>query len=236
MSIKIQKITATEALVENLKERITSCEFGPGEKLPSEQSLLKEYNVSRLTLRDALARLAAVGVIRVQHGKGAFVNAKVSVPALENVLIPMFVQQNRTRMKELIEARNLIESEIAANVALGRTDKEIKHLEKLLKYDESTITSADIFADRDYAFHLALSEISRNEFYHSMYQALYRQIRFFLIQYAKSISDWKEALDRHRPILEAIIEQDEQRARNLAREHAGICASFIQQYSIENDA
>ena len=236
MSIKIHKVTATEALVEHLKERITSCEFGPGEKLPSEQSLLKEYSVSRLTLRDSLARLAALGVIRVQHGKGAFVNAKVSIPALENVLIPMFAQQNRDSMSDLIEARNLIESEIAAKVAKVRTKKDIAYLEKLLRYDDAAITSSDIFADRDYSFHLALSEIAGNEFFHSMYQALYRQIRFFLVQYAKSISDWKEALDRHRPILDAIIAQDETQARGLAREHAGICASFIQEYDIKNNA
>ncbi len=230
MNIKLQKVTATEALVENLKERIMSCEFGPGQKLPSEQEMLKEYSVSRLTLRDALARLAAVGIIRVQHGKGAFVNDKVSIPALENVLIPMFPQQNRDRMQDLVEARNLIESEIAATVAARRTAEDIRRLEKLLKYDDTAITSSENFADRDYAFHLALSEITGNEFFHSMYQALHRQIRFFLVQYAQSISDWKGALDRHQPILEAIVGQDVELARQLARSHASICASFIHEY------
>ena len=234
MTIKLQKVTATEALVENLKERIQTCEFGPGEKLPSEQQLLKEYSVSRLTLRDALARLAALGVIRVQHGKGAFVNASVSIPALENVLIPMFPQQNRERMKDLVEARNLIESEIAAKVAAARTPENIRHLERLLQYDETAIKSSEIFADRDYAFHLALSEIAGNEFFHAMYQALHRQIRFFLVQYARSITDWKEALNRHRPILEAIREKDVESARILARQHAGICASFIQAYASDD--
>ncbi|MCG8376343.1 MAG: FadR family transcriptional regulator, partial [Chlorobiales bacterium] len=227
---------ATEALVENLKERIRSCEFGPGEKLPSEQSLLKDYNVSRLTLREALARLAALGVIQVRHGKGAFVNGKVSIPALDNVLIPMFPQQNRERMQELVEARNIIESEVAAKVAEIRTKEDILRLEKLLEYDASQISGSEVFADRDYAFHLALSEIAGNEFLHAMYQALYRQIRFFLIQYAESISDWVPALERHQPILEAIRNQDVEKARTLAREHARICASFIQEYKTRTKA
>lgn len=59
MAIKLQKITATEALVDHLLERIRMEEFGPGTKLPSEQELLRDYEVSRLTLREALSRLAA---------------------------------------------------------------------------------------------------------------------------------------------------------------------------------
>ena len=235
MSIKLQKVTATQALVENLMERIRSCEFGPGEKLPSEQALLKEYSVSRLTLRDALARLTALGVIRVQHGKGAFVNAKVSIPALENVLIPMFPRQNKDNMQDLVEARNLIESEIAAKVAAQRNGGDLNRLKKLLNYDGTAIKDSESFANRDYAFHLALSEIAGNQFFHSMYQALHRQIRFFLVQYAHSISDWKEALDRHKPILEAIENRDVELARQLAKHHASICASFVQGYRSGDD-
>ena len=228
--MKIKKITATEALLEDLKERIRTCEFGPGEKLPSEQVLLKEYDVSRLTLREALARLAALGIIEVKHGKGAFVNSEVSIPALDNVLIPMFPQNNSDRMQDLIEARNLIESEIAAKVALQRTHDDIGRLEDLLKYD-ATIADATAFAERDYAFHLTLSEIAGNVFFHSIYQALSRQVRCFLVSYAESVEDWEEALERHRPILNAIINKDAAMARLLAKDHARVCASFIQEHT-----
>ncbi len=73
MSISLKKITVTEAVVESLKERIRTSEFGPGDKLPSEQSLLKEYGVSRLTLREALARLSAAPVgPRISTGASDF--------------------------------------------------------------------------------------------------------------------------------------------------------------------
>lgn len=229
MRIPIQKVTATEAVVDNLIERVRACEFKAGEKLPSEQSLLKQYDVSRLTLREALAKLAAWGIIQVKQGKGAFISKRVSIPALDHVLIPMFPQKNATRMKELIEARNMIEAEITAKVALKRDDRDIDQLEKLLTFDAPSIPDAAAFAERDYTFHLTLSEIAANQFFHTMYQALHRQIRSFLLQYAQSITDWKAALERHRPILEAIIAKDEDNARKLARDHARICASYIQQ-------
>ncbi len=228
MNIPIHKITATDAVVDNLIERVRACEFGAGEKLPSEQSLLKQYDVSRLTLREALAKMAAWGIIQVKQGKGAFISQHVSIPALDHVLIPMFPQQNSDRMTELIEARNIIEAEITAKVALQRTDQEIERLQQLLQYDKRSIPDAQAFAERDYTFHLTLSNIAAHQFFHTIYQALHRQIRSFLLQYAQSITDWEAALARHRPILDAIIDQDEAKARDLARDHARICASFIQ--------
>lgn len=198
--------------------------------MPSEQSLLKDYDISRLTLREALARLATLGVIEVKHGKGAFANGSVSITALDKVLIPMLPQLNRDRMHELIEARNLIEAEMAAKVAVRRSEDDIRRLELLLEYDEVQITGPEIFADRDYEFHLAISEMAGNDFFHSMYQALSSQIHFFLVQYANSITDWQETLNRHRSILEAIIAKDSEGAQQLARNHARFCASLIKEY------
>lgn len=230
MNIPLTKITAAEAVVESLKTRILDGEFSPGEKLPSEQALLGEYDVSRLTLREALAKLAAWGIIQVRHGKGAFVSESISVPALGNVLIPLFPRINADRMSDLVEARNTIESEIAAKVAGSRTEKQIKTLRRLLTYDPRAITRAKVFAERDYRFHLALVEMSGNKFFLSMYQALHHQIRSFLLEYARSVTDWEQALERHTPILDAIIDGDREKARSLAREHACICASYINRY------
>jgi GntR family transcriptional repressor for pyruvate dehydrogenase complex len=198
--------------------------------MPSEQSLLKDYDISRLTLREALARLATLGVIEVKHGKGAFVNGSVSITALDKVLIPMLPQLNRDRMHELIEARNLIEAEMAAKVAVRRSEDDIRRLELLLEYDEVQITGPEIFADRDYEFHLAISEMAGNDFFHFMYQTLSSQIHFFLVRYANFITDWQETLNRHRSILEAIIAKDSEGAHQLVRNHARICASFIKEY------
>jgi GntR family transcriptional regulator, transcriptional repressor for pyruvate dehydrogenase complex len=234
MHIQLKRVTATAAVLENLKQRIINCEFCPGEKLPSEQLLLQEYDVSRLTLREALAKLAAWGVIEVRHGKGAYVSENISIPALDNVLIPMFPRKNINSMTELVEARNMIEAEIAGKVAENRTEDDIRQLKKILTYDNRVITNPEMFADQDYSFHLTLAMMAGNQFFLSMYQALHNQIRFFLIKYAKSIIDWEEALNRHNPILDAIIRRDPGEARLLAKQHARICASYIEQYNSES--
>ncbi len=227
MQIQLTKITTAEAVVESLKERIRGNEFGPGERLPSEQALLKEYDVSRLTLREALARLSALGVVQVKHGKGAFVTRSISVTAMNDVLIPLFPELDTSGMTDLVEARNLIESEIAAKLAAGRTPDQLERLERLLVYDDSILKDPESFAARDHEFHLALVKMSGNQFFIVMYQALSRHIRAFLVRYAQSLKDRKTAMERHRGILKAIADGDVELARRLAREHAAICASFI---------
>lgn len=230
MTLPLRKVTATEAIVESLKERIRTGEFGPGDQLPSEQFMLQEYGVSRLTLRESLARLAALGIIKVHHGKGAFVAENISISALDNVLIPLFPHYDASRMQDLIDARNLIESEVVAQVAEIRCDEDIKLLRELLDYNEDILNNPELFAERDYDFHLALVVMAGNQFFIVMYRALYQQIRSFLVQYARSINDRREAMDRHQPILEAIVNQDIEKARQLAKDHAGICASFIKEF------
>lgn len=225
----LRKITAAETILESLKERIRTGEFLPGDQLPSEQQMLQEYGVSRLTLREALARLVALGIIQVHHGKGAFVSEEISSTALDNVLIPLFPLYDATRMQDLVEARNLIESEVAALVAKNRSQEDILQLKELLRFDKETGRTPEAFALQDYNFHLALVTMAGNRFFIVIFRALHQQIQSFLVQYAKSIKDRKEAMDRHLPILEAIINQDVEGARQLAKEHAGICASFIKE-------
>lgn len=227
MALPVKKVTAVQAVVESLKERIRNGEFGPRARLPSETVLLEEYEVSRLTLREAIARLAALGIIRVRHGKGAYVSDTISISALDDVLTPLFPQYDASRMNELVEARTLIESEIAGKIAESRTDEQIEYLNHQLDCSSEILNDPDLFAEQDYNFHFALVRLSENQFFIAMYQALYSQIRTFLTQYAKSIEDRKAAMEKHRPILEAIADQNVERARGLAREHAGMCASFV---------
>ncbi|MEU6825108.1 GntR family transcriptional regulator [Streptomyces atriruber] len=56
-----------------IREAILSGEFEPGAPLPSEAQLIQRYQVSRPTVRNAVAALRAEGLVDVRHGKGSFV-------------------------------------------------------------------------------------------------------------------------------------------------------------------
>ena len=64
-------------LMEKLKNDILSGEIKPGEKLPSENQLSMQYNLSRHTVRKALSMLTTEGYIEAEHGKGTFCSERV---------------------------------------------------------------------------------------------------------------------------------------------------------------
>ena len=62
-----------QQVAEDIKNRITSGEYSPGQALPSESRLCEQYNVSRITIRNAIADLVEQDLLITHHGKGTFV-------------------------------------------------------------------------------------------------------------------------------------------------------------------
>lgn len=69
-----------------LQQRIASGEWGPGAMLPAEHALCAEYGVSRGTLRQALADLEAMGLLRREQGRGTFVARGARAEAASSLL------------------------------------------------------------------------------------------------------------------------------------------------------
>ena len=67
-----------EQIAERLADYIRSGVLAPGERLPSERDLARTLEVSRASVREALASLALQGVVETRHGAGTFV---VGLPA-----------------------------------------------------------------------------------------------------------------------------------------------------------
>lgn len=67
------KLTVSDRVYNQLLIQISNGTFSNGEKLPSEQELCRQFNVSRISVRSALQRLEAIGLIETLHGKGSYV-------------------------------------------------------------------------------------------------------------------------------------------------------------------
>lgn len=67
------------SISEKLRQQIEAGDYLPGEKLPSEHQLMAIFNVSRITVRRAVANLVSQGLAKTQQGKGAFVTPQKKV-------------------------------------------------------------------------------------------------------------------------------------------------------------
>ena len=61
-----------QGLVESFSERIRGGQIRPGEKLPTESELMRQFGVSRTVVREALSRLQASGLVETHHGVGTY--------------------------------------------------------------------------------------------------------------------------------------------------------------------
>ncbi len=222
-----------EAVVNLLTGRIHDRIYPPGSKLPSERRLQMEFGVGRLALREALSRLNAMGIIATAHGRGTYVQDGVKSSALKNVLIPHFALDDPQRLAEFVEARTMLESELAGLAAQRRTTEDLRRLEELLDQEVTMETPWDEIADIDLKFHQQLSVFACSPFLASMHEALISHIHLFLRGFVKQTNNPPAVLAAHLPLLEAIRAGDQEEARRLARLHITCsrldCEGFIEQ-------
>ncbi len=135
--------------------------FAPGDRLPGELILSEELGVSRTTLREAIKLLAAQGLLEVHRGKGTFISEDA---ALFDPYGLDLLNQKRMRLKDLIEARLIVEPQIAALAAERATSAE---LEQILDCEARVRRLIEEGADRtdaDQAFHQAILNAAHNDF------------------------------------------------------------------------
>lgn len=139
-------------LADQIAADIDSERYKPGERLPTERDLARQYGVSRPTLREALIALEIQGRIEIRHGQGILVSeADAKSFAVTDSEIGAF---------ELIEARRMIEGEVAAMAASQIQDEHIAELEVLVaQMNDANPERAEV-ADR--AFHVLIAKLTGN--------------------------------------------------------------------------
>lgn len=159
------KTNLAQRTADTLRAQIRSGEdYAPGSKLPNENHLALELGVSRTTLREAIRILVAEGLLQVQRGKGTFVTERKD--RLADTL-PSF-DEKKVALKDLYEARLIIEPAAAALACQRATDEEIEEIVRLVKATQEQFThdfNNEEIIQREIAFHDALIRASHNQFF-----------------------------------------------------------------------
>jgi len=230
MNNKLQKFTTAEAIVNYFNKEIESGRLKQGDKLPSERMLKEQFGISRFSLREGLARLSALGIIRIIHGKGAFVSSEINNASLRHVLMPMFSNPTSDSLNALFEARSLIEERVAALAAQRRSDDDIKALRDILKQSEDALNDPSAFGDLDYRFHLEIRKTAGNVFFEKMIDVINDHVKSFLLYRAEDNVSRKNALKSHRLILDCIEKKDSEKVVAIVKEHINIgVKNYIEQ-------
>jgi len=226
----LQKTSAVEAVVKLLIGRIHNGEYQAGQKLPSERLLQEEIGVGRLTLREALSRLNAMGIITTAHGRGTYIEDDIKSETFRDILVPYFALNDPKRLRDLVVARSMLESEIAGLAAEQCTQADLACLAEIIDYKFPADISLEEVAQQDLLFHRTLAESIDNGFLAKMHEALVDSIRLFLREYVKSKASPHEVMQPHVAILEAIKLRDAEKARYHARLHVSYSVQDYEEY------
>jgi len=218
-AVRLSKISTASAVVNYIKKRIEDGQLKPGEKLPSERLLQQELAVSRFTLREALARLGALGIIKTIHGKGTIVAREVNSATLADVFIPLFVNQSIKDVVDFFEARLLIESEAAVLSARRRTDEDLRRFEEILAESRRALDDPNRYGELDFHFHMQIAQSSGNVFLQNMMGCVNEYVRRYTQVVAHAEINRTASMAAHEEIYECIKNQDTSNAGIVTRKH-----------------
>jgi len=203
-----------------IESAISSQRLKVNEKLPTEFELCEQFGVSRTALREALQMLSAKGLISIEKGRGIFVKKITSDSVADPMHSYLKTRIGASYVLEVIEARRVIEPEIARSAALNRTDKDIEQMKYEIEQMATFSGPAEELAKFDMNFHLAIAKSTQNRLLPLMLKPVFR-----LMPEIKSmiISDIPEARNSaivwHKKILNAIKEGNPETAYNEMQQH-----------------
>jgi GntR family transcriptional repressor for pyruvate dehydrogenase complex len=207
-------------------EYITSGGWAEGERIPPERELCQTLGVGRSSLREATKALELIGLIETRLGDGTYVCRRTDY--LSRPLLWTIVGSGASESSELIEARKLIEVELAGSAALRATPDDLKRIGIHLDDMEASLDDVAKFQAADIAFHVAVGEAGHNRILLNCLH-LIRNLMFHWIRVALGKPEVAaEALEQHRAIFFAIAKRNPAEARNAMKRHLELMAVHLQ--------
>lgn len=217
MEIKpVKKISISEQIFEQLKEKIIRGEFKPNDKLPSENELCRLFKVSRTTIRQALINLQVLGLIETRNGEGSFVKEFDSAIMLNSLIPSSFL--NTKSLKEIIEFRQFVEPSVAFLACKKVSNEGINALKKIYNSMVSNKDNLEEFSKLDYEFHMEIAKICQNSYVIKLYEIIH-DILLSAFQDIVSKRGNEAGLKYHGLLLESFIKKDASKTKEYMQQH-----------------
>ncbi len=158
-----------QRIVDGVTERIQGGALKPGDRVPSEPELMREFGVSRTVVREAMSHLQASGLVETRQGVGTFVLAPPAVSPL------LGVSSRSVKLRQvlaMLELRICLEAEAASIAALRRSDEQLARMRAALQsFDEHRRAGSSTIED-DFRFHAEIAAATGNEYFEEVLASL----------------------------------------------------------------
>lgn len=213
---RLQRHRLSDRLLEGLTRMIAEGELASGDALPSVTTLAQRFGISTHIVREALAAMAARGLIKIEHGRGSFVEPLNQWRIVNSDIIALI--GNRYPLPDLFEVRQTFEVGAARLAAQRRTEADLEELSRAVEQTASD-RSKEKQVGADQAFHRALAQATHNPLFLPLLNAIIDP----LCQYwtlSQTLPGIVDATYRgHLAIYGCVVDRDESGAAQAMEEH-----------------
>jgi GntR family transcriptional regulator, transcriptional repressor for pyruvate dehydrogenase complex len=157
---RIERRAIGHQVVSRILELIRTGSLRAGDRLPAERELIEIFGISRPSLREALRALSTLGVIRSQHGGGAY----VSDLDARTLLAPLdfYISLTKANLADAFDSRRVIEIEIVRRAAAKADDADVDDLQSIIEAHDTVQDDPVGFRILDTRFHEKISAMAGN--------------------------------------------------------------------------
>jgi GntR family transcriptional repressor for pyruvate dehydrogenase complex len=194
--------------------------YEPGDNLPSERQLMEMFGVGRPAVREALLSLERSGVVRLRSGSPAVVTRVSLDTILDGLTVPVRSFMNDAAgIRELQQARKLVESAIARRVASVRTDQDLDRMARALEANQAALGDLPAFERTDLRFHSEIVRTLHNRIFDGISVAMFAWLLEQRQATLKTPGQPEKTLDFHTRIFRAIERGDPAEAEQAMSAH-----------------
>ena len=203
-----------EQVVSQIQEWIAENGLEVGDRLPPERELASRLGVSRATISQALVAMEVVGMVSVRHGDGV-----VLIEPAGSTKVVSALRRHAQQLPEIIEAREALETKLAALAAERRTTSDLAAIDEALEVMEQDIAAGGRGVEGDELFHAAVTAAGHSALLARLMAEISELIRETRIESLSQPDRPLNSLRGHRRIAEAIRARDGEAAAVAMQDH-----------------
>jgi DNA-binding FadR family transcriptional regulator len=210
---------ASSAIAEQIRTAIVTGRLKAGDRLSPERELAEQFGVSRVTVRDALRSLEALGLIEVKVGArgGAFVTAPTGSKVAQTMSDMMLM--SATTPEDIVEARLIVELGTVTLACARATDDELAGLRELCELGKEALAAGTYTRDLSWDFHARLSNATHNGALDGLTQSFRSSLSLHPMRVREGSRAFERTVAEHLRIVEALERRDGAAARAEMAEH-----------------
>lgn len=216
----ITKTKLSDSVADELEKMIREGELMVGDLLPSEREMMETFSVGRPSVREALAKLAYKGLVKVRSGERTLVTR----PSADNIIGELSAMSKDflgqpNGIKYFDQLRLFFETSLVRFAAEFATEYDLDLLGKALELNVKSSGNVELFKKTDINFHRVLARIPKNPIFESVSSALADWVVSDRPVTHDVLSIHAQSIEDHKTIFEMVKKRDVDGADRAMKRH-----------------